>query len=308
MPITETIQRNIYFYRAETDTDSDGSSTPFDAKAVLTALNKMAFDESDGGRYADMGNGLVNLVFVDKLKPNPSVKYATVRHRDLPTIEKGGAIKPLGIAADEGICEPIHVVFFENNIVGAEFNFYGPRLTGLASYLRAKMPANLVPRGLRFGMLLKNDPMAALNQLSSLKLMELKIRASHLEELKALEGNNPFAALADAAEFGKADTIDVVLQAGRKRDSFLSDKVRRFVAKLIKSEKYALADTLLVKGLDKDTGHTRTFDLLAEHLISTKQMIVIDDGYRAVKSESAYFEITAAYNENRVKLEHAPSA
>ncbi len=60
--------------------------------------------------------------------------------------------------------------------------------------------------------------------------------------------------------------------------------------------------------MDKDTGRTRTFDLLAQHLISTKQMVVLDAGYRAVNSASAYLQIVTAYNERKEELEQAPSA
>jgi hypothetical protein len=301
-----TIERRVYFFRVDSDPDpKTGGPAPFDAKGIFTALKGEPF--TDAGLYLDGGNGHTNVIFVDRLSPNVCVRYATVRHEDLPTIELGGRVSPLRIQRDEGICEPIHVVFFDNNIVGAEFNFYGPRLTGLAWYLKEKAPPNLMPKHLRFGMLLKKDPVGFLDQVQSLKLMDLKISAAYLQELKAL-GDNPFGGLEAAAEFGKADTVEIVLQAGRKKDSALSEKIRGFITKVIGKNKLSLTQSFVIRGTDKDTGRSVTFDLLAESLISNKTMVVLDERSRAIKSESAYTQIRAAYKELKDELEAAPSA
>jgi hypothetical protein len=214
----------------------------------------------------------------------------------------------LPIAPDDGLCEPIHVVFFENNIVGAEFNFYGPRLTGLAYYLKDKGPTSLMPEHLRFGMLLKQDPVGLLNRLDALKVLDLKIKASDLDELRALGGVNPFSSFEAADAFGQPDTIEVVMKAGRKKESSLSAAVPSFIRKMISKKKLALAESFMISGTDTETGRMVTFDLLNEHWIARKQMLRLDGRSRAVQTESAYLTIREAHRELKDQLERAPSA
>jgi hypothetical protein len=300
-----TIARSIYFFRIES-TDHSGVAVPFDPNMAFAHLKTLPF--SDSGLYRGNGDGSANAVWVDKVTP-VSVRYGVVRHEGLPTVENGGQLSPLPIAAGAGLCEPIHAVFFDNGVVGAEFNFHGPRLTGLANYLREKVPANMMPDHLRFGMLLKKDPMGFLNQVATLKVLDIKVKASDLDELKQLDGMNPFASIDAVAQFGKPDTVEVVLRAGRKRGARLAATVDRFVRKMISKNKLGLAESFLIGGTDTVTGRSVTFDLLKENIFAKKQVIVLDARSRAVQTPSAYKVIREAYGEiGRATLEHAPSA
>jgi hypothetical protein len=303
--MANTIGRNVYFFRIEA-TDHDGAATPFDAKQAFAHLKRLPF--SDAGLYRDNGDGSTNAVWVDKLTP-PLIRYGIVRRDGLPTVERAGNLSALPIAAGDGLCEPIHAAFFDNGIVGAEFNFYGPRLAGLAHYLKEKVPAGMISDHLRFGMLLKKDPMAILNRIALLKVLDLKIKASDLDELKRLDGVNPFASFDAAAEFGKPDTIEVVLKAGRKRDAGLSAQVENFIRKMITKKKLDLTQSFHVGGPDTETGRRVTFDLLKENIVTQTQMLLLDGRSRAVQTSSAYQKIREAYDEiGRSALEHAPSA
>ena len=50
----------------------------------------------------------------------------------------GGKRKALRIDPASGLSEVCHVVWFPGNYIGAEFNFYGPRISSLHSYLSSK--------------------------------------------------------------------------------------------------------------------------------------------------------------------------
>lgn len=302
--MANTTERSVYFFRAE-GTGSDGAPQQFDPSAVFTHLKSLPF--TDQGLYRENDDGSKHAVWVDKLTPNVAVRYGVVRHTGLPTVERTGKLLPLPIAANDGLCEPIHVVFFDNDIVGAEFNFHGPRLTKLAEYVREKAKA-VVPDHLRFGMLLKKDPIGFLDQVSPLKLLDLKIKASAVAEAKKVGGMNPFAAVEALENFGQADTIEVLLRASRKKDVGLAGTVQDFIRRMVTKKKLDLTEAFSISGPSTETGRTVTFDLLAEHLIAKKQMVSLDGRSRAIASDSAYLKIREAYKELKDELEKAPSA
>ena len=62
--------------------------------------------------------------------------FCQIRRTGLPQLEQAGTVSDLKIADNAGLVEAVHVVFFPDNIVGADFNFYGPRLSRLGYYLR----------------------------------------------------------------------------------------------------------------------------------------------------------------------------
>jgi hypothetical protein len=92
----------------------------------------------------------------------PRMMFGRVRRSGLPRVEKGGRIDPLGIPSDAGLVEITHVVFFPNNIVGADFNFYGPRVPRLGLYLHTLCPGQCPP--LTLLPLLKGDIRGELNR------------------------------------------------------------------------------------------------------------------------------------------------
>jgi hypothetical protein len=303
--MADTVERGIYFYRTDA-TDQHGQKAVFDAKKVFAYLKALPF--TDAGLYRDNGDGTTNAVWVEKLSPL-LISYAIVRHQGLPTVERQGQLSPLPIRPKDGLCEPIHAVFFDNGIVGAEFNFHGPRLTGLASYLKEKAPANMMPEHLRFGMLLKTDPIAFLDRVDDLKVLDLKIKSVYLDELTHLDGANPFGAFGALQDFGEPDTVELVLKSGRKRGVGLSGKVTSFVRRMITKQKLGLTEAFKIGGTDSDTGRRVTFDLLKEHIVAQGQMLRLDERSRAIQPESAYRNIREAYDEiGRSVLERAPSA
>lgn len=55
-------------------------------------------------------------------------------------MEQAGALSDLRIPTHAGLAETIHIVVFPDNIVGADFNFFGPRLSRFSRYLKEKAP------------------------------------------------------------------------------------------------------------------------------------------------------------------------
>ena len=84
-------------------------------------------------------------------------------------LEQAGNISDLVLDADAGLLEAIHVVFFPNNIVGAEYNHFGPRVSRLGSYLHEKS-SEAVARA-AFRPILCGDAANQLDRLSDLRVL-----------------------------------------------------------------------------------------------------------------------------------------
>jgi hypothetical protein len=135
----------------------------------------------------------------------------------LPQLEQAGTVSDLDIGLDAGLLEPVHVVFFTDNIVGADFNFYGPRLSRLGYYLRIKS-TNAVPLA-TFHPLLRNDVAEQLDHLTELRLFDLKVKASYARTIREADESlgDAFAANARVLD-GDAEEIQLVLKPSKETD------------------------------------------------------------------------------------------
>ena len=129
------ISRKIHFYRALlAGLDEDGSPTPFDPATALHHIDQLDF--SPEGRYLDIGDTTL-CCWVRRADPPQKFRFGHIRRTGLPLVEiRGGRLDDLEIPDDSGLVEVIHVVVFENGIIGADFNFYGPRVGRLARTIR----------------------------------------------------------------------------------------------------------------------------------------------------------------------------
>jgi hypothetical protein len=210
-------------------------------------------------------------------------------------VEQAGRLAPLDIPDDSGIAEQTHVVFFPSNIVGAEFNFYGPRLSRLASYLVAK--AHDQCPELAFEILLRQDIRDRLRRLQDIRLLNLRIKPS-FAEIVAQADKDLGSCFKAAARAANADEVELILRpaprSGRALNHSLLVAVRRLSTK---QELHQEATRFLVKGLDSETGHVEELDLLSDDLVVKKPVTLQNDRFRSVDSASAYQAIEQAYTE-----------
>ena len=109
----QKISRKIYFYRALTDLDEDGSPTPFDPTAALRHIDQLEF--SAEGRYLDTGDTTL-CCWVHRTGPPQQFRLGHIRRTGLPLVEERGRLADLQIPDDSGLVEVIHIVVFEDNI------------------------------------------------------------------------------------------------------------------------------------------------------------------------------------------------
>lgn len=299
-------ERKIHFYRVDAGYDEGGNPLSYDPTEALTLLRTLDYqDMEDSGPYLDTADGNALCCWVDSLVARHRLRYVRIRRTGLPSLLQGGLLGPLGIPADSGLAEEIHVIFFENNIAGCDFNFFGPRATSLGYYVQQKCHGN--NRAVRLEPLLNLDVTGKLNRLRDISVLKLRVRPSFAEVIRSLD-EDLSSGLAALQRAGQSEEIELALRPLPYSKNTLKqtvlDAVRR-MARLpnLREE----ASQFEVKGFDTTLRRSTVVDVLDDQLLTSKRMLKQDERSRAVTSESAYAAITESFEELRNDLIEAAS-
>ncbi len=243
--------------------------------------------------------------WVDRHGSPQRVRVATIRRSGYPFVERLGDLSPLSVPADSGLADQIHVVFFENNVVGADYNFYGPRLGSLALYLRKKADG-VCPKKLRFEVLLDPDAAERLENLQELMVLDMKVRPSDSEVRAQLEEG--LGGGFDANDvMGSVGELGLLLKSEPYSRKSIPRRILDFARRVGRDENFLRSATRFkAKGIDQ-FGNLEEIDVLNEQLVAKKKMIKEDPLSRALVKESAYEAIEEAYEELEEKIARAAS-
>ena len=295
-------KRSIYFYRADGGLRPTGKPVPVDLRESLAKVNTLPC--AADGRYLEQDDGNILCAWVDSAEEQ-RFRLATIRRSDLPRIEQGGNLSDLRLSDDQGLYEPIHIRVFADNIFGVEFNFYGPRPSRLAWYLRRvtgneKLQFTLDP-------LLRQDVLAQLNRLEEVRLLDLAIRPSYASAVREAS-RDLGAAFEAAARVGQPELVRLILSPEAYSRSFLRRTVRRAARTLAaRSNIRENAQTFTVKGLDVETQTIEVVDVLRDQLVASKSIVRLDARSRAINDDAAYAAIQEAYTSLESQLQQAAS-
>ncbi|MDD2468055.1 MAG: hypothetical protein PHI97_29100 [Desulfobulbus sp.] len=299
-----TLERKIYFYRANIGKNENGEPLPFDPNQALTTINQLPFTDTNG-RYLEGLDGEVLCGWVDDNNPLPRMRFGLIRRSGLPQIEHYGNLTDLNIATDAGLVEPVHVVFFPDNIVGVDFNFHGPRLSRLGYYLNIKGGKQNFNG--TFDPLLRNDVVSQLDRLGDIRLFDLKIRSSYAAQVKQAD-EDLGAAFESALRVGDADDLEIIIRPAKMGRTSMMERLIN-IAKSLSGAGLFRSETskFTIKGRCEDTSKVESIDLLHDQLIKKKLIIRMDERSRALDMNSAYNAISIAYEELGDELKTAPS-
>ena len=297
-----TVQRKIYFYRINVGTTDAGQPILFDPAPPLQALDGLPFDVE--GRYWEYDASRVLCLWVDRAAPPQRLRFASIRRSDLPYLETGGNLEPLDVPAGTGLYEPVHVVFFGDNLIGSEFNFYGPRMGSLASSLHRKLP-DLVPE-MTIGHLLRRDVSDQLARLEDIRLFDFKLASSYVATIRQMD-EDLGTALRTLATIGEAQQVHLTLQPERySRTGTLADRLLDAARNLARrADLRENATVFKVKGHDQELARVVEVDVLRDLLITTRRVVQLGDRSRAVDPQSAYEAIHDAHDELQQDLAEA---
>lgn len=303
------IERKIYFYRIDCGIDKSGKPIPFkNLSLVLRDIDSLQFTSSPSttSRYMQTSDGNDIGVWIDDLSKG-QIKIALIRRNGLPQQEDLGNLTNLPLLANGGLAETSHIVFFDNNIVGVEFNFYGPRISRLAEYFLIK--SINIPKQFKFNQLLMENIKRELDKFSEIRWLNLRIIPSYSSIIRRAD-ESLASSFEAAASLGYED-IQLVLKKPNKSILFDHRKIeyiKEIISKILSNNDVRqFSQKFQIRGKKESSERLEDLDLLGDALISKKIIAKTSEKSRAVDSNSAYNAIYEAYYELRSQLEEASS-
>lgn len=240
---------------------------------------------------------------MDDTNSPQKIRLATIRTSDFPSVEALGVLNELRLGEDEGLADEIHVVFFDDNIVGAIYNFYGPRISALARYFSAKAPH--VYRNIRFEPLLDPETDDRLNRLEDIRLLDLRIEPSMAELLASQSKPLGDAFTATRELFDAEGQVEIVARRKPYGKGGLGPTLLDAVQRIYRNTPIReTAERFRIEGIN-DAGERELIDLLSDELVVSKRILKQNPRRRAIDPDSAFQAIGSAYEEVRHKLEYA---
>ncbi len=299
-----TIEREIRFFRVDIGPDDSGKPKSFSPTPVFEHIDKLKWT-SKGNRYWD-DKGKITGCWVHSAQMPCKVALGTIRRSDLPDLETQGELTPLEIPENSGLVERTHIVFLDDNIVGCDTNFYGPRITRLANYL-AEKANGVAPEWITFNPILRQDVYKQLAKVKYLKLVNMRIMAPYAETIAKIDENLAEAFRA-AHRAGDADDIEVILQASKASKGWLSESLLNTVKQLGRNKELQFdVATFKVHGYSEEQQKSVILDLLSDKLVIKRAIVRTSSRSRSLNPASAYQAIISAYNEVKGEIRDAAS-
>ena len=303
------VRRRIGFFRTRVAHQRNrGAPDAAFGHEVVRAVQQAR--RAEQGADWDPGDGTLFTAWGMTRAGLPSLKMARVRLDGLPQRYRAGELVDLDLAANEGIADATHLSFFGDGIIGAEYNFHGPKASHLRHYLDAVAPDL---QKIMVEPLLKQQAAEQFRRMrQQLTLVEIGIRRSSLDVL--LEADDPngnvFQTLRANTEIFGAERLHLTLSrpsdgGGR---SFLPAFAMNLVQRLARHEPFLrAATTFRVEGFDPAEQEQSVLDLLSENLATTVRVARMNRN-RVIVTNPMLDEIAGAHARLQVEIGLAASA
>lgn len=293
---SDVFERKVYFFRIA-DFDELKEALP----GAFQRIENLPFEE--GGRYQqDIGTVSRLLGYPDTLHYPLKIRFGRTRKDNLPDIEDQGKLTSLEINEDAGLIDVCHIVIFENGIVGAEFNYDGPRINRLGRYIFEKGQG--VHTAPVFLPLFDRDVADVVRSLDSVSLVRISVPPSAAELLREAD-ENVYSAIEFSRKAGAEKSVELKLSADPKR-SKLKDLALNIV-KIFKESPHEKEriNIAQIEGYLGGAHLARPIDLLEDKLVYFKMFPRSHRRSRSIKVNEAYENIISCYNQNRSEIEGA---
>ncbi len=295
------VERRIHFYRADCGQDAKGKRIPFIPAPALQHISSLPFASlANGGRYHEEGDS----VYCCWPESPTRAQFAVIRRGALPTIEEKGIRKALNLSATAGLVEAIHLQFFPDNIVGFDFNFYGPRLPRFGRYLSAVAKGHADEAV--FEPLLRHDTAAELEDGKELRMFALRIRRSEVSIVEAVD-KSLAAAFKGVMSVTNAQELEVVVRPQPYSRKSIGKHLLNTTRKLAKRSDIREAASGFRVQVASPGEPMQTVDLLGDHFISDTRILRQTKNGRALDPADAYKKIEAAFKAKEADLRGAAS-
>lgn len=279
----DKLKRKVQFYRLTTN-DLNGT---LPSQQWGKHLETVTAHEFAGTAHHHADDGMVLLGRVVRNDNTKAMALYVVRYADLPARERAGKVSDLRLRPDEGLAEPIHVVFVPRNVVGLLYNHYGPRANRLAEFLNEKCGIDV-----RVEPVIRSDVLAVLERLTSLRKVHLRLNEGHMESLRADE--NFYEAIKDVNGPGGGTVALGWTFDPDKREAATTVWKRRLRTLLTSPARRAI-EKAEVRGRDPESGRLETVDLLSDRIVVEREVVRASDRVRLIDDGSAVAAILDAY-------------
>ena len=288
---TVLAKRNVFFYEMRVTRQVD-VEWRLDVPGLIDALEAIPDAELIRPARGGVTGDSYEFVRVIRAGKTPAIAYVRCRDHGLPMLAREADLEPLTIAADRQLAELTHAVFFDDHIIGAEYNHYGPRISSLALYLAGMVPQCLPPnRRISIAPLVDNQPLELLRGARNIKSISLTMAPQLLEAVAATQ------------HLSGRDTLRQMSTGYGARRIGLNMQNR---SGLEKAEVVGLVDWAFEQGSDLlnaayavielEDGTNQPVNLLRTRIGVEREMDLIGPSARSIAHGSAQIEIVAAFN------------
>jgi hypothetical protein len=277
-------RRKILFYRV----NSIKRGVEWDRDEVCRAINALRGADV----YYDDGEQIVRAEVFSATRPH-MIRFFKVRRDELPAVDDGaGDRRELELDDEAGLIEAIHLCLFPNGIIGAEFFFYGPRISRFQKYLNVKLqvgPFEILD-------VIRHDVIEQALRWGDIRLLRIKVDPSVMSREAAAAAN--IDGLLNAAQsFDAGVWAELTLRAESNDDGFKRN-VKGLLTRLKNGSNDAhIFEKLEIEGKPTLDDPVTPLDILSERMYRMVEIPYRAQRHRDLNSDAAFAAIRQAYRE-----------
>ena len=286
-PNVNRARRQISFHRVSPRLKSKADEFVWNRDAVAGAIGALEGTDDFYLTEGDTADEQSLCAVVDRSNAPQRIRFYRVRRRNLPETEASGVFEALELGERSGLAESIHLVLFDDEVIGAEYNHYGPRTSTFGTFLAERAALDAVIRPL-----IRSDVIDQILAMDEIRRLRLKVETSAVGALKQHTGG--LGGALDAAElFSAGRYVDVTL-ATTPGDATFTDRVKALFHALRDSGSIDHLQAAEVYGQRSD-GLFDTLNVMKEVLTVTAEIDRESPRSRALDREAAYEAVEAAH-------------
>lgn len=291
--MADTVTKKIYFYKLILEKDGKPVN-PIDIFSHIKSLNL-----EKGERIYQIKKGKFHLMMFhdedkDVFLPLKFI-LGSGKQDDIPCLIKNGKTEPLKIE-DKSLFESTHMMLFNNNILGVEYNYQGPRAQGLKPYI-LRMARKYVDY-VEVIQLTKPDFLETLHNLGDIKLFDLYV---HRNFGKLFEDAAPslYHTLQLLKKNEDAEEIGVHIKSSKRLKGYDWNRIFN----VFKKEDVSSINKAEIKAVNLKSNKVEPFNLLDQYIISTKEVVKHNPKYKRVDPKSMFYALKSSFKENQSQIE-----
>lgn len=287
----KTVERRIYFYKYRQLAKGKPLPTPQDIVNVLKSRPIESMNLTDGRKF--FGEDVSNTNEI-RLRFTESSRFG------LGKLEENLKLLPLPLTTNQNVAESIHLQFFGDSVVGAEYNFRGPRVSQLEYYLSERYPE--LGR-LKFSPCINRELQEKIQKSRGVNLLKLRVTSSNVGVLERLDEDLGLLAR-NTMEQTFAREVTLKLMNRSLKDDKFTKWAMNVVGKLM-GDPDAQAHFATTRVHTKKDKQTDKFMIFEDKLQFIAQIILVNPNERSVDTEDVFLKINEGYLELQNDLKKA---